>query len=103
MRRYSKELFKFYMEKKILQLISRIFLYIKETIKKIKIFFEPVHRSINIIINIIILSLVYFLGVGLTFIIVRIMKKKLIILKPIDRKSYWEDIKDSADNCYQQF
>ncbi len=62
---------------------------------------------INIIINTILLTIVYFVGVGFSSIVGAIVKKKFLdseISEDID--SYWSDLnlkKESIERYYKQF
>ncbi len=64
-------------------------------------------ESITVLINSILLSLAYFLGIGITSIIAKISKKHFLQLKP-DKKTatYWEDLnlsKKPMEEYYRQF
>lgn len=64
-------------------------------------------EDVGSIINLILLSIVYFLGVGLTSIAARIFKKKFLNLR-VDKnaKSYWEELnlsKKPTEEYYRQF
>lgn len=63
--------------------------------------------NISTIINSILLTLVYILGIGLTSIFAKIFKKHFLSLK-IDKNkmTYWEDLNLSnktMGDCYKQF
>ena len=63
--------------------------------------------DISAIINLALLSLVYFLGVGMTFIIAKFGGKKFLDLE-IDKnvESYWEELnlsKKKMEDYYRQF
>lgn len=64
-------------------------------------------KNIATIINSILLSIVYFLGVGLTSIFAKIFNKELLDLKlKSNRESYWEDLnlsKEDITKYYKQF
>ncbi len=81
---------------------------------KIKKFFKDVKKGqkefgddIAAIINAVLLSLVYVFGVGLSFVIARLSKKKLLD-KDVEkqRESYWEELNISngkMEDYYRQF
>lgn len=60
-------------------------------------------ENISAIINFIILSLVYFVGIGLTSIIGKIFGKSFLNLK--EKETYWEDLnlKKDMEGYYKQF
>ncbi len=64
-------------------------------------------ENISIIINSILLTIVYFIGVGLTSIFAKIFNKHFLDLKPKkNEKTYWEDLnltKKSMKEYYRQF
>jgi len=64
-------------------------------------------HTINIIINTILLTFVYFIGVGITSIVATIFKKKFLDIEVSDNiKSYWSDLnlkKESIERYYKQF
>jgi hypothetical protein len=80
----------------------------------IKYFFEgfkkgtiDFSKNIGIFLNLFLLSLVYFLGVGFAFLILKILGKKFLDLK-INKKliTYWEErsqLDQIKDNFYRQF
>jgi len=82
--------------------------------KKIKDFTRGIKKgqrsfgeSIGSIVNTIMLTFVYFVGVGPTFIVSRIFKKNFLE-KKIDKnaKSYWKDLnlsKKKMEEYYRQF
>jgi len=66
-----------------------------------KRFFLFLKNAINLLINSILFSFIYFAGVGMSFVIVKIIRKQL--LKTVTRKNaatYWEDIKETKDVSY---
>lgn len=81
---------------------------------KIKLFFDGVLKgqklfgeTISAIINLIIFTLVYFFGVGLTSIIAKIFGQKFLETK-VDKESltYWQDLnltKKPLEEYYRQF
>ena len=59
-------------------------------LEKILIPFKIFHKSITFVTNLVLLSFVYFLGIGPTSLIGKIMKKPFLKLKE-EKESYWED------------
>ena len=64
-------------------------------------------ENISIIINSILLTIVYFIGIGITSIFAKIFNKHFLNLKlKKDEKTYWEDLnltKKSMKEYYRQF
>jgi hypothetical protein len=64
-------------------------------------------EDISAIINAALLSVVYFLGVGLTAIFAKFFRKDFLSLKvETDKESYWEDLnlsKKQINDYYRQF
>jgi len=62
---------------------------------------------ITTLVNTILLSSVYLLGIGVTAIVAKIKKKNFLALKPAsDKKSYWVDLnlkKEQKEKYYRQF
>lgn len=87
------------MHQMVVKMIKDLFSYIKEGSK----YFG---EDISSIINSILLTFVYFFGVGITRIFIIFKKEKLIELN-IDYKkpSYWEPIRinQKEDDFYRQF
>ena len=68
--------------------------------------FKSIGKIIVIIINSILLTIVYFIGVGLTSIIAKIFKKNFLDLKISKKKTYWTNLnlkKELIKNYYKQF
>lgn len=69
--------------------------------------FKELNLIIAGLINFILLALVYFLGVGLTFIAAKLFRRHFLALKrPKAAASYWLDFnltKESKENYYRQF
>jgi hypothetical protein len=62
--------------------------------------------TISIIVNSILLFLVYLIGVGLTFLLSKIFRKKFLDTKPENVKSYWKELNlknQKKEECYRQF
>ena len=76
----------------------------KDFIAGFKSGFKQFGHNISLIVNSVLLSFVYFVGVGLTSIISKIMKKHFLDLKR--KKSYWLDwnlSKKDMEEYYRQF
>ena len=76
--------------------------FIKEFQKGIKDF----SHHISVIVNSVLLSLVYIIGVGITFIFSKLSKKHFLNTKFEKKKSYWNDLnlkKESIEEYYKQF
>jgi len=66
---------------------------------------EEFNSNIIIIVNSVLLSFVYFIGVGITSIFAKLLKKHFLELKR-RRETYWEDSdlkKRPIENYYRQF
>lgn len=62
--------------------------------------------TIAIIINSILLSIVYIIGVGLTSIIAKLVRKNFLEKKFSDKETYWENLnlgKNKMEAYYRQF
>jgi len=81
--------------------------------KKLKQFFKGFKEglkdfgdNISIIVNTILLSFVYLIGVGLTSVIAKMFKKRFLHLKKSKKDSYWIDLnlkKKKMGEYYRQF
>ena len=63
-------------------------------------------ENISIIVNSILLSLIYFVGVGLTAIFAKVVKKSFLDTKISNKKSYWTSLnlkRRSKSDYYRQF
>lgn len=64
-------------------------------------------QTIAIIVNSILLTIVYFVGVGMAFLFTKFTKKKFLDLKPNkNAKTYWVDLnlkKRPIEEHYRQF
>ena len=63
-------------------------------------------ENIAIIVNSVLLSVVYLIGIGLTSIFAKIFRKHFLDLKPDNCNSYWTDLnigKKKLNECYRQF
>lgn len=69
--------------------------------------FQDFGHLIAIVVNYILLSLVYVVGVGVTAGVAKIIGKHFLDLKvPNEKKSYWTDLnlgKEEIENYYRQF
>ena len=61
--------------------------------------------SIAIIVNSILLTFAYFIGIGLASMIAKMLGKRFLGLKPSKKESYWRDAKKSTKikDSYRQF
>jgi len=73
--------------------------------KKILKPLEALSKIISSLINFILLSFVYFVGIGLTSVIAKISNKKFLILKKENKDSYWEDkeVSNKFEDYFRQF
>lgn len=73
--------------------------------KKILKPFEILSKIVSSIVNFILLSFVYFIGVGLTSLIAKISNKKFLDLKKENKDSYWEDkeVSNKFEDHFRQF
>lgn len=63
-------------------------------------------ENIGILVNSVLLMTVYIIGVGLTSIFARLLRKRFLDTKPSKTKTYWSDLnikKKSMDAYYRQF
>lgn len=62
-------------------------------------------KSIAILLNSILLTFAYFIGIGLASIIARLVGKHFLGLKPSKKGSYWRDAKKNVKmkGHYRQF
>ena len=71
-------------------------------LKKILKPLEFLGKIISSMVNFILLSIVYFLGIGLTSIIAKVFNKKFLDLKKENKKTYWEE-KEMSDKEFQDY
>lgn len=81
--------------------------------RKLKQFFEAFKKGmgnfghiITLIINTTLLTFVYLIGVGLTFIFAKIFRKHFLEIKLSKKDSYWSDLnlkKKPIEEYYRQF
>jgi len=79
---------------------------IKQFFKGFKIGMRNFGNTIALLINSLLLSFVYFLGVGLTSIIAKLINKHFLDLKLSKKDSYWSDLNlknKSIEKYYRQF
>lgn len=63
-------------------------------------------QTIVIVINTVLLTIVYFIGIGLTSIIAKLVGKHFLDISNKDRKTHWSDLnlrKKSIEEYYRQF
>jgi hypothetical protein len=72
---------------------------------KFKKGFKEFGHSITAVINTLLLSIVYIIGIGLTSIIAKLSKKRFIDLRPKNNNTYWRELnlskKPKEDYCRQ--
>lgn len=66
---------------------------LKRILDSIKSVLEPVAKVISSIVNFILLALVYFLGIGIVSISMRLFGKHFLELKKKNSKSSWQEHK----------
>jgi len=62
--------------------------------------------SISIIINSILLTIVYFIGVGITSVVAKLVGKHFLDVRRDKKDTYWSNLnlkKKSIDDYYKQF
>ena len=80
--------------------------FMREFFKHFKIGFQKFSHLLADLVNIILLAIVYYVGVGLTSIIAKIFKKSFLDLKDKKVDSYWVDCQSTSkdiDDYYRQF
>jgi len=78
---------------------------VKNLLKDIKEGYKMFGDDIASIVNFILLTFVYFLGVGITSIVAKISRKHFLELKT-ERNSYWSELnlsKRTKEEYYRQF
>jgi hypothetical protein len=68
--------------------------------------FKEFGENITLMINSLLLSVVYFFGVGFTAIFARIVKKHFLETKLSEEKTYWKELdleKKPIEEYYRQF
>lgn len=80
---------------------------VKEFFEGFKEGFESFVGNIKVIVNTILLSVVYILGIGLTSIFAKILRKHFLDMKlSTKRETYWSELnlkKEPVDEYYKQF
>ena len=80
---------------------------LKEFINGFKDGIKSFGENISLIVNSLLLSIVYFIGVGITSLFARIIKKRFLETKiSSDAKTYWGDLnlrKKKLREYYKQF
>jgi len=79
---------------------------IKKVWAAIKSVLEPISKVMSSIVSFISLSIVYFLGIGIISIIMKIFGKHFLELKKQNRKSNWRDhklTKQPLESYYRTF
>jgi len=79
---------------------------IKQFFEGFKEGFFEFGKNISAIINLIVLSSVYFIGISLTSIIAKIFRKHFLDLNTSKKKTYWSDLKlkkEKMEKYYRQF
>ena len=79
---------------------------LKRILDFIKSVLEPVAKVISSIVNFILLALVYFLGIGIVSISMRLFGKHFLELKKKNSKSSWQEhkvTKQPLENYYRTF
>lgn len=81
--------------------MGMIFRYLKRVFDAFSEFVRPVTERISLVVNTILLTIVYFVGVGLTFCVAKLARKKFLKLEKENTNSYWID-KDSKTTEYHK-
>ena len=79
---------------------------IKKAWQAIKSVLEPIGKVVSSIVNFILLFVVYFIGVGLVSIAMKIFGKHFLELKKQNRKSNWHEhkiTKEPIEKYYRTF
>lgn len=78
---------------------------IKNGFERFSEFVKPFTDKVNLVVNTILLSLVYFIGVGLTSISAKIVGKKFLKLEKENSNSYWieKEQNTSKESYFRQF
>lgn len=78
----------------------------KDFFKGFKEGFKEFGHNINMLVNAVLLTLVYVIGVGSTSVFARLVGKRFLMTETADEESYWEDLdpeKKPMDEHYRQF
>jgi len=79
---------------------------LKKIFKAIKSTLEPIAKAISSIVNLILLALVYFIGIGIVSIVMKLFGKHFLELKKKNRSSNWQEhrvTKQPLENYYRTF
>ena len=80
---------------------------LKQFLGGFKFGFKNFSHSISLVVNLILLSVIYFIGVGLTLIVAKLFKKKFLdTLMEKKPKTYWSPLdlgKRPLKDYYRQF
>jgi hypothetical protein len=79
---------------------------VKRFFKGFKHGFEGFGQNIGIIINTVLLLLVYFVSVGFTFALAKLLRKKFLDTELKNDDTYWVDLNleiESIEDFYRQF
>jgi len=72
----------------------------------VKSILNPIAKFISTIVNCILLSLVYFVGIGIVSLVMKLFGKHFLKLKKQNRMSNWDDhelTKQPLENYYRTF
>jgi len=67
--------------------------------------FKDFGKEVSYLINFLLLTIVYFISVGLTFLLVKIFNYELLKTKP-KKNTYWEELnlsEQTFEDCCRQF
>ena len=80
---------------------------LKHFLDGLKSGFKEFGENISNLINLALLAFVYFIGVGATSLLAKLMNKRFLELKPCKKtKSYWQELDlktEEIDSYYRQF
>ncbi len=78
---------------------------IKGSFERFSEFVKPFTDKVNLVVNTVLLSIVYFIGVGFTSISAKLVGKKFLKLEKENTNSYWIDKEQnfSKESYFRQF
>ena len=79
---------------------------IKKIWNFVKSILEPISKLISSIINFVLLSIVYFIGIGIVSISAKLFRKHFLELKKQNKQSNWHEhkvTKQPLENYYRTF
>lgn len=79
---------------------------LRKILNAIKIFLEPIAKLISNIVNLILLFVVYFVGIGIVSIFMKIFGKHFLEIKKKNKKSNWYGhivTRQPLENYYRTF